>query len=135
MKSGVWLAVVLMSLFCAGCGGSGGLVEVHGRISVDGKAVDEGTVDFLPADGKGPTAAAVIAAGEYKVRLTPGAKNVEIRGYKKVGEKRYQAGNPMSPMVPVLEDVIPKKYQQRGAIQCDIAPATAEQNFELAAKK
>ena len=51
-----WAFAVLV---LGGCGGDG-LVEVCGNVTFDGKPVEQGTISFLPVDGEGPTAGALI---------------------------------------------------------------------------
>jgi len=77
--AGAALAVVLI----AGCGGgSGGTVS--GAVTYDGQPVGDGTITFLPADGKGPTVGGPIAKGVYLVDVPPGPKIVQITAVKAV---------------------------------------------------
>ncbi|MBU4271497.1 MAG: hypothetical protein KKA28_06500, partial [Planctomycetes bacterium] len=76
-------ALFLLPLL-GGCGGSR-LVEIGGAVTYDGQPVQKGTIAFLPSDGNGPTAAAIIAEGKYTVKVAPGPKQVKIEGYKIVG--------------------------------------------------
>ena len=78
----------------AGCGRSDGLTEISGTVSYDGQPVKKGTITFLPADGKGPTAATLIADGKYSVKVAPGKKLVKIEGYKVIGQHPFSPNNP-----------------------------------------
>lgn len=72
-------AVLVVS---AGCGRSIETASISGRVTFDGQPVANGTIAFLPVDGKGPTAGAVIANGAYAVaKLTPGPKLVRIEAF------------------------------------------------------
>lgn len=62
----------------AGCGSGSGTV-VSGTVTYEGEPVAKGQITFTPADGKGPVAGDVIAAGKYRViDLVPGQKVVQI---------------------------------------------------------
>jgi hypothetical protein len=43
----------------AGCGGPP-QARVRGRVTLDGEPLAHGTIAFLPADGKGPTAGGIV---------------------------------------------------------------------------
>ena len=74
---------VLVAFLVAGCGG--GMATVSGKVTYDGSPVEDGTITFLPADGKGPSAGGKISGGSYVVdNLTPGPKVVQIVAVKKV---------------------------------------------------
>jgi hypothetical protein len=69
-------------LFVAGCGNS---TSVSGRVLFEGKAVANGAITFIPADGLGPVAGGTITDGQYEIaKLTPGKKIVQIIGVKKI---------------------------------------------------
>ncbi len=59
-------------LCVAGCGHGDGLVQIGGGVTYDGQPVKNGTISFLPPDGNGPTAAAIVADGKYSVKVAPG---------------------------------------------------------------
>lgn len=77
-----WLALVATALAAtAGCGGPPQALA-RGRVTLDGQPLAHGTIAFLPADGKGPTAGGLVAAGSYEVRgMAPGLKLVRIEGF------------------------------------------------------
>jgi len=77
-----WLAAVL-AVFAAvaGCGGPP-QASARGRVTLDGEPLAHGTIAFLPADGKGPTAGGLVTAGGYEVRgMAPGLKLISIEGF------------------------------------------------------
>ena len=77
-----WVALAVMSLAAtAGCGGPPPAVA-RGRVTLDGEPLAHGTIAFLPADGKGPTAGGLVTAGGYEVRgMAPGLKLVRVEGF------------------------------------------------------
>jgi len=54
--------------------GCGSPAAVHGTVSIDGTPVTEGSVNFEPADGKGPSAGANITGGRVEVPAATGLK-------------------------------------------------------------
>jgi hypothetical protein len=75
------LAVVVF--VATGCGGN--TASVSGEVTFNGEPVGDGFITFLPADGKGPSAAGPIESGRFAVEnLTPGTKVVKIEAVKKV---------------------------------------------------
>ena len=69
-------------LVVAGCGNS---TSVSGHVNFEGKAVGNGAITFLPADGRGPVAGGPIDDGQYQIAvLAPGKKIVQITGVKKI---------------------------------------------------
>jgi hypothetical protein len=71
-----WLPVALAVGLCAGCGDSS---TVSGTVTYAGKAVENGTLSFYPADRKGVARAATVAGGRYWIKdLAPGKKRVRL---------------------------------------------------------
>ncbi|MDZ7618070.1 MAG: hypothetical protein U1E05_13785 [Patescibacteria group bacterium] len=122
-----WL---LLSPLMIGCSDDG-LNAVSGIVSLDDQPIPNGAIEFLPADGKGPTAAAVIEGGRYQARVAPGRKEVRIVGYRKTGERHVVPGDPSSPMMDMQEQVVPAKYNTASELRCDVAPGRGVHDFEL----
>ena len=77
-----WLALAVTALAATtGCGGPPKALA-RGRVTLDGEPLAHGTIAFLPADGKGPTAGGLVTAGGYEVRgMAPGLKLVRVEGF------------------------------------------------------
>ncbi len=124
----LFLALLLPLL--GGCGGSG-LVDISGAVTYDGQPVQKGTIAFLPSDGNGPTAAAIIAEGKYAAKVPLGAKLVKIEGYKIIGRGHVFPQNPRSPMVDITEPIVPAQYNERSGLKAEIRPDTRVLDFNL----
>ncbi len=122
---------VALLLCLTGCGRVGGPMAISGTVLLDGNPVQRGTINFFPADGKGPTAAGIITEGKYSTEVTPGQKEVRIEAFKVLGQRRHIPNNPKSPMVDIREQILPERYNTRTELTCQIAPAESTYDFEL----
>ncbi|NQT37923.1 MAG: hypothetical protein HQ581_10560 [Planctomycetes bacterium] len=122
--------LILLGLMTALAGCFEDTIEVSGNVTLDGTALEDGKIRFEPADGKGPTAEAVIAAGRYKLELPPGKKKVKIEGWKTVGQERVTPDDPSSPMFDVKEDVVPPRYNRDSELTYD-PKGSGSKDYEL----
>ncbi|MBN9122995.1 MAG: hypothetical protein J0I06_28305 [Planctomycetes bacterium] len=112
-----------------GCAGDN-MADVSGTVTVDGAPAEKGSVTFVPADGKSPTAGCEIANGKYSARVPPGTAKVQIRVPKVVGKKKLY-DTPDSPVQEVLAESLPSKYNDKTELTLDVKPGTNEKNWEL----
>src|SRR5262245_11762932 len=131
------LTVVLLS----GCSFDNRVV-VTGIVTVDGKPVDEGTINFAANDGQGTSAGGKIENGKYTLKdtgaVTPGKKNVNITAVRKTG-RQIPAGQPLPPGT-MVDEVIPytdlAEINKELLSNVEITPGRVnELNFELKSKK
>ncbi len=127
------IAFGALLMLAAGCS-KDPMVELVGTVKADGQPLADGQIDFLPADGKGPTASAVIKQGEYSVKIMPGAKKVQIQAFQKIGQHKYDPSNPESPMVDDIKQTLPAKYNDSTELTADIKDDTERQDFDLKTK-
>ena len=123
-----WIRVLILCPFLVGCGGDS-VVRVAGTVSVNGTPVQQGTIRFLPADGRGPSAEAVIQEGRYRLELPPGNKKVAIMGFKIVGE--LFPWGPDAPSSPQLEPVVPPQFNSRTTLTVDLQSDDEAIDFDL----
>lgn len=125
-KYTVVAALVTGLVTTVGCFGDG-KIEVSGKVSVAGQPIEQGTIRFAPADGKGPTDGASIAGGKYSVELTPGSKKVHIESSKKVGEKKQNPDDPSSPILPDIQVIF------KADVTAEVTASRSDLNFDLPA--
>jgi hypothetical protein len=124
----VLLSVSLVSM--VGCFGSSS-GEVHGTVTLDGKPVEKGTIEFVPQDGQGPTAGAEIANGRYTVLQVPvGTATVRIRASKVVGEHRMSP-DPNGPVIYDWQSIIPPRYNDQSQLSVEVNAGRQERPFDL----
>lgn len=64
---------VLLPVLCTGCNEDGTRVPVSGEVTLDGQAVEEGSINFRPApDTPGVAAGTQITNGRYRFSRTDG---------------------------------------------------------------
>lgn len=122
-------------LFC-GCGGSNGAkIEVTGNVTFDGTPVETGTITFMPADGKGASAAGKIVSGEYTALVPPGEKQVSIIGERVAGQQKRDPSDPNSETFDVTESFIPPQYNAKTTLTATIKGNGGPIDFKLTSKK
>ena len=120
-----------LMLCVAGCGHSDGLVQIGGGVTYDGQPVKSGTISFLPPDGNGPTAAAIIADGKYSVKVAPGKKQVQDRGFQGRRPTTLCPERSHQPDGRHPEQILPERYNAKSKLACEITAGTHVYDFTL----
>ena len=134
MATYVVIAFACLLIACAGCGKRD--LSISGAVTFDGQPVDEGSIVFEPADGKGPTVGGTIESGRYSVtsaaEVLPGAKVVRITAVRTTG-RRFEAGPPAPPgtMVDEVETYLPAIYNEESRLTCEVTSGANEHDFRL----
>jgi hypothetical protein len=117
----------------AGCSRGVKLLTINGRVTVNHQPLEHGVIHFQPADGLGPGAEAVVAAGNYQIASTAGHKKVSILGFKKVG--KVSIGGPGGPETDKLEQIVPAKFSDPNQTElvCDVSGSDHPLDFDLPA--
>jgi hypothetical protein len=130
---GFLLAVVLCAV---GCGGGSGKGRIHGKVTLDEQPVTEGSIDFLPVDGKTPTASGIIKDGAYTAEVPYGSKRVVIKAPKEVGKQPRAAEGPDSTGErPIYKESIPAQYNTQSQLIREITASSSEIDFPLKTKE
>ena len=129
MKRGGWLLMSILILAVAGCGGDG-LTATRGMVTLDGRPLERGQIDFEPAEGPGPRASAKIHDGQFEVRVTPGKMKVRITGGKVVGQHPFSE-DPGSPPVEDIQLLVPERYNVKSTLSREITTSQSVYDFEL----
>jgi hypothetical protein len=100
IERAAWLgSFVLAVLFAVGCDGDNS-ATVKGAVQFDGKPVAEGSINFVPVDGKTKTAGGSIKDGKYDTRVPVGLMKVFINA-PKAKDKKKLYDTPDSPTRPI----------------------------------
>jgi hypothetical protein len=117
-----------------GCGDEGKTADVSGTVTYDGKEIEDGSITFYPADGKGQTGGGIIKNGRYTATKVPiGATKVVISSSKVVGHKKLYP-TPDSPTQAVTAEALPAKYsdKDKSELSFEVKRGQNEKNWELA---
>ena len=125
------LAAAVLVL-ASGCSDSNE-ATVSGAITVDGTPPKEGSIGFIPADGQSRTAGGQIADGKYEARVPIGKMLVQVRVPKVVGQRKLY-NTPDSPTQPILEEVLPAKYNSQTELELTVKPGENQQDYQLKSK-
>jgi hypothetical protein len=106
-------------------------MEIHGSLTYDGKPIQDGTINFVPVNGNGPTAAAVVTDGKYSVRVAPGEKRVRIEAFRVIGQSGPRPNDPTSRMVDVKEQILPERYNAQTELVREITFDVGTCDFDL----
>jgi hypothetical protein len=117
-----WLPMAAAALTAAGCGGPPQAIA-RGRVTLDGESLAHGTIAFLPADGKGPTAGGIVTAGGYEVLgMAPGLKLIRVEGFD------AEAAFPATTTELAEQAAARPRKPSEPAAAADIVPADAAGN-------
>ena len=122
--------LALVALGLSGCGGNG-LTKVSGTVTFDGTPVEEGSISFMPVDGKGVTAGGVIENGKYTAEVSPGEMAVQIYATKEVKkenptQEEIERGITSDPV-----QYIPAQYNQQSTLRITVSDSSRQHDFDL----
>ncbi len=126
----LWV-VGLLAVACGGCGSSSGRQAVTGLVTVDGKPLASGSINFQPAPGlKAPSAGAAIENGRFSIPadqgLLPGQYQVTIIGMQQTGR---MLNDEQKGKVPELA---PIRFREAGSLKATVEPGKkAHFEFQL----
>ncbi len=128
----MWLAFALVLGTIPGCGGS--TASLSGKVSFEGKPVDNGSIrlDSI-GDTQGLPAASPIQAGQYAIPasagLVPGEYRVTISASRDTGKKRLDPES--GQQVPVIQQLIPEKYNSASTLTVKLEAGENTKDFDL----
>lgn len=135
LLAGVFSMAMATGLVC-GCGGGDRVPRggIEGSVSFDGTPVEQGTISFVPAEGtKGPATYATITNGRYAIAAEDrgpvvGKHRVKIEAFRDMGKKHPVKG------VPLLEQVVPARFNTTTTLVVEINQGRNVRDFELRSK-
>jgi hypothetical protein len=124
------LGIVFLGVLVTGCGLAKPVAptaNLEGMVTLDGRPIDEGTIQFMPATkGQAAPSMAVISEGRYVATGVPRGKvQVLLSATRKTGKMITTYSEPYEEAV----SIIPEKYQS--GIEINVAGDDPKRNFEL----
>lgn len=125
---------LLSVLAVAGCGAESRTAAVSGTVRLDGAPVEEGAIQFIPLE-PGPSAAAVISHGQYKIERARGAaigsNRVELRAFKESDQKVQDPTQPPGAFVRQRVPAFPPEYNTESTLVREIKPGDNQLDFDI----
>jgi hypothetical protein len=125
---------IVSVLVAAGCSSDISHGTVSGTVTLDSGPLEKGLIRFVPADGQTATADATIENGAFTARVPVGEKRVSISA-PKVGGKRKMYETADSPIVDVVHELLPDRYNVRSELTYTVQPGKQQQDFVLSSGK
>lgn len=119
------VAAGLLLAVAGGCGGGSRSVPVEGRVTFDGRPIEEGTILFRSPSGPVMPASGPIEDGRYTVLVTPGPKIVEVMAARTTGSP-----DPLMQVRP-RQQYIPDRYNIRSTLTAEVK-ADGPNSFDFA---
>ena len=131
-------ALCILCLF--GCADSGPpTAEVSGTVQLDGRPIEEGSIQFIPVEGsRGPSAGGVIQDGKYhiprKKGVTVGTNRVELRAFKNAGTKIQDPTAPPGVRTEARVQAFPPEFNDRSTVVKEIRAGSNTIDFDVDTK-
>lgn len=135
-----WSNVAAIAIFVAMSSGCAPAVRVvEGKVTLDGKALASGAIDFEPADKRGKPFGGDINEGSYRVEIpregAVGNSIVRITSMRSTGRK-VPAGPPAArgTMIDEIAEAVPTQFNTKSMLQVDLSQVDPF-DFELSSSK
>lgn len=124
--------IVTTTLALTGCGGAKGppTGTVSGNITLNGTPVEKGSITFIPTTGDAPSSGAAINKGYYSATVPLGPQRIEIRAPKVTGQRKAY-DTPDSPVIDIIEELIPLQYNAQSELKTEVKVGSVTQDFKL----
>ena len=129
-----WVALVLVGSFsgCVGASGDGSAkyesARLEGEVTLDGKPLEEGSVEFVPQDQKAPPVTVPILKGRYVAPKVGLGKVIAIIS----GAKQERPAVIDSSYSPPPTIAIPERYQK--GMPIEVKADKSDQDFAMSSK-
>jgi hypothetical protein len=115
----------------AGCSSSS-QGTLTGTVTWNNEPLKEGTVSFIPTDGKSQTSSATITDGKFTAKDLPlTTMKVQFSSPKPTGKKKKVYDTPDSPEIDIVDELLPAKYNTGSTITITIKGGNQEEKFDL----
>src|SRR5690349_17430823 len=128
------LASLALGWLCAlGCSDK---ASVSGTVRLNGQAIEEGSINFIPVEGnQGAGAGAVIDKGDYHVSrgkgVTPGKNRVELRAFRNTGRKVQDPTGKPGTMIDERVPAFPPEYNDKSTLVREVQPGSNKIDFDI----
>ncbi|MEE9603656.1 MAG: hypothetical protein V3V75_10145 [Thermoguttaceae bacterium] len=123
----------MLLLAVTGCGGSSA-TTISGNVTYLDKPVENGSITFQPADGKGPSTGGTITGGSYRIdEITPGPKIVQILGFEDIpyAKSREEMEEQAKQNMPLLMATNIPDDAEGNNVTIEVKPGDQTRDFHL----
>lgn len=103
--------------------------KIRGTVTIDGKPLKKGKVEYIPIDGKTGTSGAVITDGTFFIERVPATKQ-RVQFSSRIVTS--PPGTPDELITTAL--ILPERYNSRSDIETDVKPGLNEPVYDLKSK-
>ncbi|MCL2623624.1 MAG: hypothetical protein FWD31_08170 [Planctomycetaceae bacterium] len=145
MKTNTLIVFGILLVFVAGCTNKKKEVTIQGTVTVEGKTVDGGTIQFIPVSQDGFEGGGLISQGKFTAIVPYGEMLVKFRGIEY--EQKDADGNPLGGQIvkddqgravnvidPPAKRLIPDRYWTNSDVKVTVESAKQKFVFDLKAK-
>jgi hypothetical protein len=130
----IFTVFVSIYLVCSGCSSNKpDGIKVNGTVTLDGVPLETGNITFHRKNID-QSFGSIILNGKYETYVQSGEMIVRITATRQIGTKPRNDFPGDTVIDPVLESIIPEKYNLRTTLNCVISEENRKQNFELLSK-
>jgi len=129
-----------IALSCVGCSDAGPRrAEVSGQVTLNGQAIAEGVIRFLPIEGTiGPETGGIITDGKYEISRQRGPivgmNRIELRASKKTGRKIQDPTGRPGVLTDEFAELFPDNFNANSKLTREIKDGPNILNFDIAIK-
>jgi hypothetical protein len=88
----------------------------------------------MPAGGQTASADSIITDGKFSANVPPGEKKISISAPKVTGQRRVYE-TPDSPMIDIVQELLPAKYNVQTELTLTVSAGSQEKDFPLTSGK
>jgi hypothetical protein len=120
-----------------GCADSGPpTAEVSGTVRLDGRPIEEGSIQFIPVGvSRGPGAGGIIQDGKYHIPqkrgVVVGTNRVELRAFKNAGTKIQDPTAPPGIRTEARVQAFPPEFNDRSTVVKEIQAGSNAIDFDV----
>jgi hypothetical protein len=126
------LAAAVLAI--SGCSQGPATGTVTGEVTLDGKPLPKGHLEFTPLDGEGQTGGIMIAEGKFSGPIPVAKMRVKIHAPKPSGKKYKAYDTPDSPWEEDVVEALPARYNDQSDMTLDVKRGSQTVKYELKSK-
>lgn len=121
-------ALALVIAVFVGCSKGPAMGDIYGTVTLDGKPLETGTINFFPVNGDTQTTGGVIKNGKFEVRVPVSKQIVKIAS-------TIVTSPPGTPdELLTFKKLVPDKYNLKSELRLDVKAGRNEPVYDLKSK-